>query len=350
VIRTLGQLAAEIGAEPVDEPEREIVGLRTLAEAGPEHLSFLTHPKYLAAARATRAGALLVGRRLPELALPQLVVGDPQAALARLLEVFHPGARPAPGAHPTAVIGARCAVDPSASIGAYVVLGDGASVGADAVLHPHVVVGEDCVIGARSVLHAHVVLYPRVRLGADVVLHAGAVLGADGFGYASGAGAPTKIPQVGGVEIGDDVEIGALSAVDRALLGTTRVGAGSKIDNLVQVGHNVEIGRNVILCGQVGVAGSAKLGDGVVLGGQAGVAGHLTVGAGAQVASKSAVYASVPDGEVVAGIPARKIGEWRRAQALLRRLEEIVRRLRALERGSRDSDSGPVAERGESEK
>jgi UDP-3-O-[3-hydroxymyristoyl] glucosamine N-acyltransferase len=171
-------------------------------------------------------------------------------------------------------------------------------------------------------------------------VHAGAVLGADGFGYTeAAAGGLRKIPQVGDVAIGEDVEIGALSAVDRALLGTTRVGAGTKIDNLVQVGHNVEIGRGAILCGQAGVAGSAKLGDGVVVAGQSGVAGHLTMGDRSRVASKSAVYGDVRAGETVAGVPAVPIGAWRRQQALLARLADLWRRLRRLERrGAAETD------------
>jgi UDP-3-O-[3-hydroxymyristoyl] glucosamine N-acyltransferase len=202
------------------------------------------------------------------------------------------------------------------------------------------VVGRGSSVGAGAVLHPHVVLYPGVELGERAVVHAGSVLGADGFGYATERGAHLKIPQVGGVEIGADVEIGALSAVDRATLDATVIGAGTKIDNLVQVGHNVRVGRNSILCGQVGIAGSAELGDGVVLGGQAGVAGHLALGDGAQVASKSAVYEGVAAGEVVAGIPAVPIGRWRRRQALAARLEEIWRRLRALERGRAAGGTG----------
>jgi UDP-3-O-[3-hydroxymyristoyl] glucosamine N-acyltransferase len=194
-----------------------------------------------------------------------------------------------------------------------------------------VVVGAGCEIGERAVLHPHVVLYRRTRIGAGTVLHAGAVLGADGFGYASSDGGLQKIPQVGDVEVGSEAEIGALSAIDRAFLETTRIGDGAKIDNLVQVGHNVQIGRGAVLCGQAGVAGSARIGDGAVLGGQAGVAEHLEIGERAQVASKSAAYSSVAAGQAVAGIPAVPIGEWRRQQALGRRLARIWRRLRRLE-------------------
>ncbi len=328
---TLSRLAERVGAELFGDPAREIERIRALDEAGASDLSFLTHARYLEAARSSGAGALLVGRRHEELAADQLVVADPPRALAELLEWMHPVARPAPGIHASAVLGAGCEVDASAHVGAYAVLGDRCRIGAGAVLHPHVVLGEGCTVGERTVLHPHVVLYAGVELGLDCEVHAGTVLGADGFGYASGTHGHRKIPQVGRVTIGDRVEIGALSAVDRALVGATRVGAGTKIDNLVQVGHNVRIGSDAILCGQVGIAGSAKLGDGVVLGGQSGVGGHLSVGDGVQVASKSAVYDAVPAGEVVAGIPAVKIGRWRRQQSLLRRIDDLWRRLRALE-------------------
>ena len=329
---TLAELAALVGGEVVGDPGRRIERVRTLDAAGPDDLSFLTGARYLEAARASRAGAILAGSRVADVRADLLVAANPSLALARILDRLHPRPRAAAGVHPTAVVAADAGVDPSASVGPYAVVGAGARIGARAEVHSHAVVGAGCEIGEDAVLHPHAVLYPGVRIGARTEVHAGAVLGADGFGYATERGVHHKIPQVGVVEIGDDVEIGALSAVDRALLGATRVGAGTKIDNLVQVGHNVEIGRAAILCGQVGVAGSAKLGDGVVLGGQAGIGGHLNVGDRAQVASKSAVYDAVAAGQTVAGIPAVRIGEWRRQQALGRRLAELWRRLRGVER------------------
>jgi UDP-3-O-[3-hydroxymyristoyl] glucosamine N-acyltransferase len=329
---TLAELASRVSGEVAGDGRRRIEAIRTLEAAGPADLSFLTSPRYREAAKSSRAGALLVGRREPELPVDQLVVRSPSHALAQLLTLFHPEPAAAPGAHPTAIVGEGCAIDPSAHLGAYVVVGAGATIGPRAVLHPHVVVGERCAVGEASVLFPHAVLYPGVTIGARCRVHAGVVLGADGFGYASDRSGHTRIPQVGDVAIGDDVEIGALSAVDRALLGTTAVGDGTKIDNLVQVGHNVVLGRGVILCGQAGLAGSARLGDGVVVGGQAGIGGHLEIGAGVRVASKSAVYESVPAGKTVAGIPATEIQQWRRGQALMRRLGEIWRRVRELER------------------
>jgi UDP-3-O-[3-hydroxymyristoyl] glucosamine N-acyltransferase len=337
---TLGELAERVGGEVQGSPVRELDGVRTLSEAGPSHLSFLTSPKYLEQARTSSAGAILTGRdaRLPDRDL--LRCAQPQLALAQILRLFHPAAEHVPGVHPTAVVGQGCRIAPSATVGAYVVLGRGVTLGEGTVLHPHVVVGDGCRIGDRGMLHPHVVLYPGVALGDGVEIHAGAVLGSDGFGYASVGGVHHKVPQVGRVEIGSDVEIGALAAIDRALLGATSIGAGTKIDNLVQVGHNVVIGERSILCGQAGVAGSARLGAGVVLAGQAGVAGHLEVADGAQVAAKSAALSEVGAGVAVAGIPAIPIAAWRRQQALLRRLPEIWKRLRGLEKRLGIHDAG----------
>lgn len=330
---TLGDLAERIGAKLEGDPARPIAGIRTLEEAGPEHLSFLTSPNYLELARRSAAGAILCVRGAALPGRDRLIADHPQLALARALELFHPRQSPAPGIHSTAVIGEGCRIGAGVSIGPYVVLGSAVELGEGAVLHAHVVVGDGCLLGARVELHPHVVLYAGVALGERTVVHAGTVLGADGFGYATVHGTHHKIPQVGGVTIGADVEIGALSAVDRALLGQTVIGTGTKIDNLVQVGHNVQVGERSLLCGQVGIAGSAKIGSGVVLGGRAGVADHLELGDGARVAAASVALESVPAGSSVAGSPAMPLSAWRRQQAIARRLPELWNRLRRIERG-----------------
>jgi UDP-3-O-[3-hydroxymyristoyl] glucosamine N-acyltransferase len=310
-----------------------------LWEAG--DLSFLTSPRYRAQAVASRAGALLVGPALAAMAdiaalrRDLLVVDDPGYALALLLARFHPGdsgSRREPGVHPTAILELGCVVDPTAHVGPYVVIGEGSRIGAGATLHAFVAVGRSCAVGEAAVLHPHAVLYDGTEVGAAVIVHAGVVLGADGFGYATHGGAHHKVPQLGRVVVEANVEIGANSTVDRATLGATRIGAGTKIDNLVQIGHNVQVGRHSILCGQAGIAGSARLGDGVVLAGQSGVAGHIELGDRVQVAAKSAALASVGAGTVVAGIPAVEMRKWRRQTVLISRLEEMSRRLRALER------------------
>jgi UDP-3-O-[3-hydroxymyristoyl] glucosamine N-acyltransferase len=328
----LGELAARVGGRVAGDPERTLHGLRALPSAGPEHLSFFTDPTLRRQAEASAAGAILTGPAARGLRHDLLIVDDPGLALIELLRLFHPEPAAAPGVHPTAIVGAGARVAPTASIAAYVVLGEGCEIGDGAVLHPFVCVGAGCRIGRAAVLHPHVVLYPRSVVGERAVLHAGAVVGADGFGYLARAGRHVKVPQVGSAVLEDDVEVGANSTIDRATLDETRVGAGTKIDNLVQVGHNVRIGRSSILCGQAGIAGSSTLGDGVVLAGQSGVSNRVTIGDGARVAGKSAVFGDVAPGAQVAGTPAIEASRWRRQVALLARLPEIRRRLAALER------------------
>ncbi|MGB6847460.1 MAG: UDP-3-O-(3-hydroxymyristoyl)glucosamine N-acyltransferase, partial [Thermoanaerobaculia bacterium] len=231
----------------------------------------------------------------------------------------------------TAIIGDGADVAASASVGAYSVIGRDSQIGEGATLHSHVVIGNHCVVGRDAILYPRVVLYDLCEVGARSILHSGVVLGSDGFGYALHEGRHEKLPHIGKVVVEEDVEIGANTTVDRGLVDETRLGAGSKIDNLVQVAHNVRLGRGCILVSQSGLSGSTRLGNGVVMAGQSGAAGHLELGDGAQVAAKSAVFKSVPSGKTVAGIPAGDAAGWRRQQALTRRLAEMFRRLRALE-------------------
>lgn len=331
--RSLAQLAREVGGESRGNPETAVEGISTLEAAGPTDLSFYTNPRYRERAQRSRAGILLVGPESGIEGRDLLVAAEPAAALAQLIELFHPApAAPPPGTHPTAVVDPAAAVDATASVGAYVVVGPRCRIGAGVVLHPHVVLGADCEVGRDSILHPHVVLYAGTQIGARCTVHSGAILGSDGFGFASGAGGHRKIPQVGRVVVEDDVEVGANCTLDRATLGLTRIGAGSKFDNLVHVGHNAEIGRDCLLVAHVGISGSTRLGRGVVMGGQSGVAGHLEVGDGVQVAAKSAVLQSVEAGRRVAGIPAVEIAAWRRQQALARRIGDLRSRLLRLER------------------
>lgn len=332
--RRLGELAELVGGRVEGDAERAIEGIRSLERAGPRDLSFVTHARYRGDAAASRAGALLAApgiRGLTEVGKDLLLVDDAYHALARLLGLFHPEARPAPGVHPTAVVGRGCQIHPEAYVGPYAVIGEGTAIGAGAAVHALAVVGRSCTVGPGAVLHPHVVLYDGCEVGPRSVLHAGAVLGSDGFGYAPHGGDQVKVPQVGRAVVEEDVEIGANTTIDRATLDETRIGAGSKIDNLVQVAHNVVLGRGCVLVSQVGIAGSTRLGDGVVMAGQAGAAGHLELGDHARVAAKSAVFKPVEAGATVAGIPAVEAAAWRRQQALLARLGDLVRRLRRLE-------------------
>ncbi len=349
----LAELAELVGGRVEGDPDRAVESIQTLEAAGPGDLSFLNHARYSKQAEASGAGALLV---TPALALraagapgvPEgkagnggrdlLLVDDLSLALALLLALFHPRPARLPGVHPTAVVALGASVDPTAQVGPYAVIGEASRIAAGAAVGAHSVVGRGCSVGERAVLHPHVVLYDDTEVGAGSEIHAGVILGSDGFGYATHRGVHHKVPQVGRVVVEAGVEVGANSTIDRATLGETRVGAGTKIDNLVQVGHNVRIGRASILCGQAGIAGSTRLGDGVVLAGQAGVGGHLTLGDGVQVAAKSAALSSVEPGVTVAGIPAVEMGKWRREVALRSRLErrlaEVNRRLTELERGT----------------
>lgn len=335
----LGELAELVGGTVEGDPELEIDGVAALDRAGPRQLSFLTNKSYLEAARSSEAGALLVPPDVAELSRNLLIAENPYLALAEILERLHPARRVEPGVDPTARIHAEARLAADVAVGPFCCVGEGSVLESGVVLHPHVVVGRDCRLGPGCVLHPMVVLYDRTVLGSEVVLHAGVVLGADGFGYAQSAAGHRKVPQIGRVIIEDRVEIGASSTVDRAMLHATRIGEGSKIDNLVMVAHNVEIGSHCLLVAQVGVAGSAKLGDRVVLAGQTGVAGHVDVGDGVQVASKSAVFKPAKPGSKLAGIPAIDSMTWRRLQVRLRRLQDLERRLAAVERRLDDAES-----------
>jgi UDP-3-O-[3-hydroxymyristoyl] glucosamine N-acyltransferase len=329
---TLGELAAALQATLEGDPGRVVTGVAALDAAGPEHISFLIDARYGAAALASRAGAFLAGTDAAGLPAPVLRAPKPQQALIRLLTLFHPPAPPAPGIDPAAVVAPDARVDPTATIGPLVVVEAGASLGPRVRVHAGAFVGARAVVGEDSVIHAGVVLCAGVRLGRRVVVHPGAVVGADGFGYAFDGEAHRKIPQVGGVQIEDDVEIGANTTIDRAMLGDTVVRRGTKIDNLVQVGHNVEIGEHSIIVAQVGISGSCRIGRGVVLAGQVGVADHLEVGDGAVVLAQSGLARNVAPGEKVFGTPARPVVQAKRLFVLEEQLPDIVRRLRQAER------------------
>jgi UDP-3-O-[3-hydroxymyristoyl] glucosamine N-acyltransferase len=327
---SVAEVAAACGGRVVGDGDRRLVGVRALEGAGAEALSFVSEERALSRAAASAAGALLVRSAAALPGRTVIEVSDPQAALIKVLRLFHPARPPRPGIHPTAVVDAGAFVDPSSEVGPYAVVGDLSRIEANAIVGAHGVVGARCRVGAGAWLHPHVVLYDDVALGERVEVHSGAVLGADGFGYATTDKGLVKIPQIGGVAIGDDVEIGANSCVDRAALEMTRVGAGTKIDNLAQIGHNVTLGRHDVICAQSGIAGSAVLGDGVVLGGQVGVAGHLRVGDGAKVQAQSGIGANVPPGQSLHGSPAFGYRDYQKSWIEFRRLPETARLVRRL--------------------
>jgi UDP-3-O-[3-hydroxymyristoyl] glucosamine N-acyltransferase len=347
---TVREIARLAGGEFEGDAERTVRGVKPLDEAGPDDLSFVAEPRYHPYIRSSRAGALLLGREvaaeLPN-GMAAVRVEDPRRALTAVLEALYPPRPHVAGVHPTAVVGDGAVVDPSASVGPFAVVGEGAVVGAGAAVGAHTVVGRGARVGAGAVLHPHVTLYDGAAVGARSIVHSGARLGADGFGFVPGAAGLRKVPQVGGCIVGDDVEIGANTTIDRGSVGDTVIGDGTKIDNLVQIGHNCRLGRHVIVVSQVGISGSTRVGDGAVLGGQAGVQGHIEIGAGARIGAQAGVTASVAAGATVSGYPARPHREALRAQAAVFALPKLVERLRALEKAvlGRGAQGAPASSR-----
>ena len=315
---TLAELAAKLGcrlegASPAAAAQT-ITRVNTLDDAGPGDLTFLTNPRFASKVPATKASAIVANDSLANAPCPILRSAEPSVACASAIALLTPPAVPVtPGVHALAFVDPSATLGEDVSIAPFACVGAGAVIGARTVLHSHVAIGPHARLGEDCVLHAHASVRDRVILGHRVILQNGAVVGGEGFGFATRAdGTHEKIPLVGLVVIGDDVEIGANSTVDRPAIGETRIGSGTKIDNLVHIAHGVKIGKNVRLAALVGIAGSSVLEDDVVLAGQVGVINHVRVGRGAQVASKSAVMSDLEGGQTYAGIPAVPIGQWRR--------------------------------------
>jgi UDP-3-O-[3-hydroxymyristoyl] glucosamine N-acyltransferase len=326
----LDELARRVGGSIVGDGARTIRGVATLDEAGPHDLSFFTNPRYRERAARTRAGALLVAPGSGIVGPALLEVAEPYLALARILDLLHPIERPPAGIAPTAHLAPDATLGRDVHVGPFAVIGEGACLADRVVVSAGCIVERGASVGADSVLMPGVVLYPGTQVGERCLIHAGVVLGADGYGFATSAGRHHKVPQLGRVVVEDDVEIGANSTVDRGTLGETVIGAGSKLDDQVMVGHGARLGRACLLAGQSGVAGSAELGDHVTLAGQSGVAGHLRVASGTVVAAKSAVLSDVDPGGFVAGVPAMPHMRWKRIQASLAELPELRRELGRL--------------------
>jgi UDP-3-O-[3-hydroxymyristoyl] glucosamine N-acyltransferase len=328
----LSELAERLGCELRGDGDVEVGGVAGIEQAGPGDVTFLANPRYAPRLADTRAAAVILapGHEAP---VPCLFTDQPYLAFTRAVAVLRPPSRPAPGVHPSAQVDPTAVLGPDVHVGALAVVGPGVRLGARSAIHPHVVLYEGVTVGEDCVLHSGVQVRERCRLGNRVVVQNGAVIGGDGFGFArDGGGRYQKFPQVGIVVIEDDVEIGALSAVDRAALGETRIGRGTKLDNLVQVGHSVAIGEDSVLAGQVGVAGSTRIGSRVTLAGQVGVAGHLKIGDGVVATAQTGIPGSVEEGAVVSGYPAIENRAWLKASAVFAKLPELQRRLRELER------------------
>jgi UDP-3-O-[3-hydroxymyristoyl] glucosamine N-acyltransferase len=308
----------------------EITGLNGIDQAGPGELTFVSNPKYAGAARITRASAVIVSEDFPAIPAAMLRAKDPYVAFARALELFHEPVKYAEGVHSTAVIGSTAKIGAGAHIGPYVVIGEHVEIGANAVLLAHVVIYRGAKIGNNFFAHAHAVVRENCRIGNNVLLQNGVVIGADGFGFAKTAeGRWHKIPQPAPVVIEDDVEVQANSCIDRASVGETHIGRGVKVDNLVQVGHGTRVGDDALLCAQVGLGGSTEIGNRVILTGQVGVVGHCKVGDNAIVTPQSGVAGDIAPGALVSGAPAVDHKAWLKYSAILPRLPEIVRAVRA---------------------
>jgi UDP-3-O-[3-hydroxymyristoyl] glucosamine N-acyltransferase len=327
----LSEIAQRLNAI-LDGPDAEITRVAGIENAGPGDLTFISNPKYISAAKTTRASGVLVDEKfhgLPTSTTAALRTNNPYYAFARAIELFYQPPKYSPGVHATAVIDPSTKLGSGAHIGAYTVIGPNVTIGNDAVILAHVVIYEGARIGNRFFAHAHAVVREHVTLGDDVVLQNGAVIGADGFGFAKDdAGQWSKIVQSGTTIIGNAVEVQANACIDRASIGETKIGDNSKVDNLVQVGHGSNIGERSLLCAQVGLAGSTEVGNDVILAGQVGVAGHCKIGDKVIATAQSGIPNDVDSGKMVSGYPAIDNRDWLRSVAIFNKLPELAKQLR----------------------
>jgi UDP-3-O-[3-hydroxymyristoyl] glucosamine N-acyltransferase len=326
-------LAESLGCPFEGDGEHAVGGVASLKEGAPDTLGFLRSEKYLGELGDSKVGAVIAPIGVDVGGIPVIRSGNPGLHFARAVSLLHPAPRPAPGVHPTAQVDPAADVDSAASVGAHCSVGARCRIGPGSVLHPQVALYPDVEVGSDCTFHARVVVREGTRIGSRVVLQPGVVLGADGFGYVFDEGGGWEhVPHTGGVVIEDDVEIGANSTIDRSMLGDTRIGRGTKIDNLVMVGHNCEVGEHVIVAAQVGMAGSSTVERRVVMMGQSALAGHLTVGEGAFLGGRTAVHSNVRPGTRVWGTPQLEEMRWFRSSAVFAKLPDLVRRLRAIEK------------------
>ena len=336
--QSAAQIAALVGGHVVGDETVELTGLNGIKQARPGDLAFVDSPRYLSFLQTTSASAILVAADVDPVGGKTLIqVKDPRMAFAAVLKACETEQTRHPvGIHPTAVVGSNVKLGEDVALDAHAVIADGCEIGAGAVLYAGVYVGRQCSIGEKTIIHPNATIRERSVLGARCIIHANVAIGSDGFGYVPLDGIRFKIPQAGNVVIGDDVEIGSNSAVDRATFGSTVIGKGSKIDNLVQIGHNVELGEHSVIAGMTGVAGSATIGNHVTIGAQAGVAGHIDIGDGVTVGGRAAVSKSIEPGRVVSGYPIMDHGDYLRVLVALRHLPETARKVRRLEKRIRE--------------
>lgn len=339
----LRDIANALGAQLQGNGELEITGVNGIEEAEPGQMTFVSNPKYAAAAKTTRASAVIVDDNFPAISAATIRSKNPYLTFAHAIDLFYKAPRYAPGIHPTAVVDPSAKIGVNAHIGAYVVIDADAVIGENAVILPHVVIYRGVKIGKNFFAHAHSIVREFCELGDNVVLQNGAIVGADGFGFAKNdAGKWEKIVQSGPAIIENDVEIQANACIDRASVGECRVKSGVKIDNLVQVGHGSIVGENTLLCSQTGLAGSTEVGANVILAGQVGVAGHCKIGDNVVVYAQSGIHGDIPDNSVLSGSPAFDARQWLRATTAYNKLPELVRAVRALEKAVAELDQAAV--------
>ena len=328
----LRELAERLECRLEGDGELDVTRVSGIQNAQPGDVTFLANPKYEKTMATTRASAVILKEGGPAAPCAMLRAQDPYLAFARAVGLFSPPPRPSPGVDGLAAVAADVRLGVGVAVGPFVAIGEGATIGDRTVIYPNVTIGAGASVGTDCVIHSNVAVRERCSIGNRVILQNGVVIGSDGYGFVRrGDGTHEKIPQVATVAIEDDVELGANTTVDRPAVGETRIKAGTKIDNLVQIGHGVTVGRNVLMAAQVGIAGSTDIEDDVVFGGQVGVGGHLTVGRGAVAVGQSGVTNSLDAGAFVAGYPAIDNREWRKASVLFRRLPELKRRIEQLE-------------------
>ncbi|SDE99014.1 UDP-3-O-(3-hydroxymyristoyl)glucosamine N-acyltransferase [Sporolituus thermophilus] len=329
--KTLAELAELLRGEVLGDGAVAVTGVTSIDDAGPNDITFAV-PPHLEKAANSGAAAVVIPATVDRFPKPAIRVDNPRAAFAQLLELFTPAPAVQRGIHPMAMVGQGVRLGENVAIMAYVVIDDGAAIGDNTVIYPHTYIGAGTQIGADTLIYPNVTIREHCRIGSRVIIHSGAVIGSDGFGFVTIGGRHKKVPQIGNVIIEDDVEIGANVAIDRATTGSTIVRAGTKIDNLVHLAHNVVIGENCFLVAQTGIAGSAKVGNNVTFAGQSGSAGHLTIGDNCVFAARTAVISDVPAGSFYAGFPARPHKEWLRGEAAIQKVPDLIKKVRDLER------------------
>ncbi|MDP8205911.1 MAG: UDP-3-O-(3-hydroxymyristoyl)glucosamine N-acyltransferase [Candidatus Electryonea clarkiae] len=330
---TATELAKIIDAEVVGDGSLELHGVAKIEEAKSDEVAFVANRNYFKFLDTTDAGAVIVGE-IPDVARSVcLVTQEPYIGFLKALRLFHPEqTRPSPGIHSTVTISPQARVSENVSIGPLCVIEEDAEIGEGTIIRAQCYIGNGAKIGNDCLIYSHVTIREQCRIGNHVILQDGVVIGSDGFGFAPQDQGYLKVPQVGIVVIEDDVEIGANTTVDRATLGETRIRKGVKLDNLIQIAHNVEIGENTVIAAQTGIAGSTKLGKGIMLGGQVAINGHINISDGVMAAARSGISKDPGEKTIVGGTPAREIGTWRRIEASLSRLPELIRRVKALEK------------------